>query len=442
MTRRLRHQITSGIQSWLPGRSFRRQFSSLSAANLAVAATSLAATVALARVLTVEDFGRVVFAQATAQVVVILMDPRLEDALVRYVPQLSQTEQPGAPTALFRRLLSLDAGLGIAFVVIAGIILLSGSLPLRGVADPELIFLAIAHMGAQASYGTIAAAFGVTDGYSRFGGLDVLRTLSITGAGLGGLFAGGGPGYLAATAATAAVGTIVVGRIAWQRMNDRFGSSSHVRLLDTPGFVSFTWKSSLASSLTVGTEQLPLSVIGAVAGPQTLAAFRVAVTPGRLVVGGFGPASGIMFPAFARDIAAGHPDLVRAKARRWSLGAAPFAVAGGLLAWLTLPYVLPFVFGPPFEDAVAAATLLVIAALIRGTVIWSKVVALAVGRPGVRIGVIATESLALFATTWHLAPEGVSSIAAAHLVIAACASLVWWVLLDYLVAHSEDTSAG
>src|SRR4051794_24539206 len=98
----------------LPSAHLRRSFSSLSASTATVAVTSFASTVVLARVLTPKQFGQVVFAQATAQALFVVLDPRLEDALVRYVPRVARTRR-GAATNLFRRLVTLDVALGLGF---------------------------------------------------------------------------------------------------------------------------------------------------------------------------------------------------------------------------------------------------------------------------------------------------------------------------------------
>ncbi len=386
-------------------------------------------TVALARALEPEEFGQLVFALAAAQILYIMLDPRLEDSLIRFVPQIARDGGRGAATALYERFIGIDAAIALGAGGLAVAVLLSDLVPLGGVADPGILALAVVQMTAQAPWGTVGAAYGITDGWARFGLVDIVRTAVTTCAGLIGLYAGGAAGYLAASAATTAIATVVVGLVAWKRMRAAHGPASSLDALAGKGVGGYTVKSSIASSLSVGTEQLPLVVIGFVAGPQVLALFRVALAPARLFTAMFSPAAGILFPLFSRDAARGSLERIRSAARTWSLLSAAPALLGAVLAWLTLPSLLPLAFGDAFDATVTAASLLACSALVRGTVMWSKVLALAIGRPGVRIAVLAVETGLLALASWVLAHRGLNAIATAHLAIAILVSFIWGVLL-------------
>ena len=148
----------------------------------------------------------------------------------------------------------------------------------------------------------------------------------------------------------------------------------------------------LASSLAVGNEQLPLAIIGLAGGPQVLALFRVALAPARLVGALVSPAGNFLFTSFTREAAKRRLGEVRRQALTWTAPAIPVAILASLVAWAALPALIGLVFGAGYDDAVVAATLLVAAALVRGTVVWSKVIALAVGRPEVRSALLRSKA--------------------------------------------------
>ena len=406
----------------------RRQLSSLTLANAVITATSVAMTVALARTLGPVEFGQVVFAQTAAALLFAVLDPRLEDALVRYVPILESGSDPGAATALFGRLLAIDAILGLGFAAMVVAVVSTLAFPLGHTADGTLLALAIVQMGVRASQGTSSAAYAVTSGLVRLGAAQVVAAMVLTTVGLCGLLAGGAVGYLASTAAASVLVSFAMCWSAGRRMRRRYGSPSR-RGPVPAGMVRFTWRSSLASSLATGTEQLPLTILGAVAGPETLGVFRVALSPARLVAALFSPIASILFPTLSTAAAAGAHHEVSVLARSWTHRLAPVALvaAAGMVA--ALPLLVPLMFGEAFEDAVPAAVLLCLAALLRGAVVWSKVMPLAIGRPDVRIVVLAAEGALLAVSTWILAGDGASAVATAHLAVAAGSTLTWmWVL--------------
>ena len=87
-----------------------------------------------------------------------------------------------------------------------------------------------------------------------------------------------------------------------------------------------------------------------------------------------------------------------------------------------------------------AAVLLAFAALLRGAVVWSKVMPLAIGRPEVRIVVLAAEGALLVVSTWILADEGATAVATAHLAVALASMLTWIRILrdvERLAAHDD-----
>ena len=347
-----RDGLSRGRARLRPRGPLSRQFASLAASNAVVGAISFAVLVVLARTLGTRELGQVVFAQATASSLFALLDPRLEDALVRYVPLVARRSGGGAATALVRRFMMIDQVLGLAFAGIAIAIVLSGLIPLGPSGNSTFLALALVQMGARAAQGTASAGYSVTDNLSRFGVVQGTTALGTSAAGLAGLAIGGATGYLIGAAAGTAVATVAMSVGAHRRMRARFGPPRRASTDAVPGMTRFTWKSSVASSLALGTDVLPLTVVGAVAGPQTLALVRVALGPARLVASLYSPVASVLFPVFTLRCGARRDRVVPQRAWHFTLVALPIALVGTVVGWIVLPTLLPFVFGSAFDDAV------------------------------------------------------------------------------------------
>ena len=140
----------------------------------------------------------------------------------------------------------------------------------------------------------------------------------------------------------------------------------------------------------------------------------------------FSPLPAIFFPLLSRTAAREQFDEVRTRVLDWTrLSLAP-AIATGAIAWILLPIVIPLLFGSRFDFAVQPARYLVIAALIRGSTAWSKVLAFAVGRPGVSFATTSFDAALLIGATWWLASQGSATLVAlAHCGVAALVSIIY-----------------
>jgi O-antigen/teichoic acid export membrane protein len=327
--------------------------------------------------------------------------------------------------------------MGLAFAGVAAAVLGTGAISPGGPADATLLSLAILQAGVRAPQGTVGAAYSVTSGLTRLGAVQVTATMAVTAAGLVGLAASGATGYLAGSGAASALASLAMCWNAYRRMRRRYGPPTR-RSPAPVGMVRFTWRSSLASSLATGTEQLPLTVLGAVAGADVLGLFRVALSPARLVATLFSPVAAILFPTLSTAAAEGAHREVSILARTWTRRLTPVALVAAAGMAAALPLLVPLMFGDAYEDAVPAAVLLAFAALLRGAVVWSKVMPLAIGRPEVRIVVLTAEGALLVVSTWILADEGATAVALAHLGVALVSMLTWIRILrdvERLAAH-------
>ncbi len=110
----------------------------------------------------------------------------------------------------------------------------------------------------------------------------------------------------------------------------------------------------------------------------------------------------------------------------WTRLVLPVVAALSVIAWIALPKIVPLIYGPEFGAAVEPARFLVLAALIRSLTAWSKVLSLAVGRPGVRLAVTAVDACLLVAGTWVIALRGtLTDVAVWHMVVACVVTVVW-----------------
>jgi O-antigen/teichoic acid export membrane protein len=403
-----------------------RQFASLTTSHLATAIASFVGVAFLARTVSLEQFGRVVFAQATVTTIFIFLDPRLEDAVLRFIPLIHRRFGSGEAADLFRRVLLFDGLLGVVFAILGIVVLWVDAIPLGSAGDREFLMLAVLQLGLQAAMGTAAAGFAITDGLTQMGLIRALVASVAMGLSLGGLFFGGAVWYMAMLALAAGVSTLAVGLLAWRRVTSHFGRPVPLPAGWMREFSVFSLVASLAASVSIGIDTLPLSIIGIVAGPGVLGQFRVGLAPAKLTATAFSPLPTIYFPLLSREAANDEYEKIRSRVLGWTRATIPVALVLGAIAWVTLPWALPLVFGSKFTSSVPVARLLVIAALARGLVAWSKVLALAVGKSGVNLLITMLDAVLLFSATWWIALRaGAGQVALAHLGVAIIVSGVW-----------------
>jgi O-antigen/teichoic acid export membrane protein len=122
----------------------------------------------------------------------------------------------------------------------------------------------------------------------------------------------------------------------------------------------------------------------------------------------------------------------------WTRATIPVAIVLALIAWFTLPALVPLVFGAQFAPAVPVARFLALAALARGVIAWSKVLALAIGRSGVNLLITCVDAALIVASTWWLSSKtSATTVAIAHFGIALFVCVVW-IRFALTLKHSMD----
>jgi O-antigen/teichoic acid export membrane protein len=412
-----------------------RPYTSLGLANVVAAGASFLSLAVLAHALSVDEFGRLVFARSVTAAAFAFLDPRLDDSLQRFVPIVHRDHGGRAASRLFERVLVVDVAVNAAFCALGLMLVVAGAVPSSGIADPALLAPAIVLIAAQGPIGTFSAGYALTDGLARWGVLQSVAAVVVTTASLIGLAAGGAVGFLACGATAAVITTAAFWLATVLRTRRAFGKPSVERHSLPRGFLSFTLRAAANSSVLIGAEALPLTIVGLRANAATLAAFRVALSPGRLADALVSPVASIVYPRASRASAERRSAAAAREALRFSARVAPLAAAVFCIGAVVMPLAITVAFGHSFRGASGTATLLLAAALLRGAVAWSKTLPLALGdaTPRLVVSIIDVAGLitaaALFGDTKNALGVGIGYVA-----IAAAAATYW---LRYALRNSR-----
>lgn len=421
-----------------PGHRHLRTFASLSAATQGEAVLSFLSTVALIRVTGTEVSGKVFFAQSLAGMWSMLWDPRLEDATQRFVPVLQETAH-GRGTWLFVRLLRLDVVIGLfAAAIGAGGVALARAAGWLGTDQALFLLLALLAFGITAPIGTAAAGFAVV---RQLGRLGALRSATAAGSfvvTVTALVVAGPVAFLAASVLTGLTTTVILSATAHRAVARELGPPPPGPIPIPDGIVRFAVKSSAATSVGAASERGVLTLAGFLGGPSLVTFLKVAGAAGRLYVSFVSSAAAQIYPRIAsaavrRDLTGIRRDTMRT--------AVLLAMLGVVTVITTSPLAGPaldIVYGPTYGWLAEVTVILLLAACIRGTVVWGKVFPLALGRPGVFLTFVIAESLliptALFLSSWlGGTPEHAIAIFAwADVSLAVIRVVTWLVLLRTL----------
>lgn len=425
------------LRGLLPEALVLRQFTGLTLANVVVACASFVSLVVLARTLSVDEFARIVFARSAVAAAFTLLDPRVEDALVRFLPGIERGQGAPAASRVFERMLLFDQAVNVAFGVLGLALLLTLPVPHASIADPALLSLATIQIAAQGSLGTMSAGFALTDGLARWGLLQSVSMIVITAASLVGLVFGGSVGFLAGGALGAGVTTSALWLTTVKTTRRAYGAPAQKSEPLPKGFTSFTLRAAANSSVSIGAEAVPLTVIGLRADASIVAGFRIALSPGRFAAAVVSPVASIIYPRASRAAAAQQSAYAAEEALRFTRRTVPIAAVLVGIAPIVMPTAIELVFGEQYGDFSATATILLAAALIRGTVAWSKTLPLAFGDATRRLLISLFDVVALVSAAALLAdtPHALG-VAVAYVVIALVVSFYW---IAY--AHGKKATA-
>jgi O-antigen/teichoic acid export membrane protein len=141
----------------------------------------------------------------------------------------------------------------------------------------------------------------------------------------------------------------------------------------------------------------------------------------------------------SRDAAASELSRIRSRILSWTALLSLLALIGGVVTWFLIPVLLPLLFGSRYSAVAKAAWILTCAALLRGSVVWAKVLPLALGRSGLKLIVTITDAALVTSAAWWGATRGLQAIAWSQLG-AAILYVGIWILLALSLSRTGLTA--
>ncbi len=416
-----------------------RTFGSLTVAGQVEAALSFLTTAALVRLAGGTEAGQVLFVQSVASVWFLLWDPRLEDALQRFVP-LERLRGPGRGTWFYYRLVRLDLLAGLLATSVGVVAALSAAAV--GWVSTELLWLlvpAVLGAGVVTPSGSGSAGFALTDQLARLGTIRLVLAVFGCLVTLTGLLVAGPVGYLASTVVTGAVTTVVLTVGACRRVRAAFGPPTRGPLAMPRGLVPFLVKTSATGSVSAGSDSGLTLLAGLCGGPALVTNLKVATAMARLLLSFVSPVAAQLYPRLAQAAALGRRtavmhDALRSSALTGAIGAVGVVVAAPLAGPL-----LGMVYGAEYAVLSTAAVVLLAGGALRGSVIWGKVLPSALGFPGVRLAFLTAEGicqlgiLVAVSQFWPGPERTAAAFAWGSLCLLALSTACWFLVLRVLV---------
>jgi O-antigen/teichoic acid export membrane protein len=417
---------------------FRRRFATAAGLYLSVG-LGILGTIAAARILGLDGFGRFATVMAVVGLAQTLLDLTVEESLTKFGFRYVAGEEWGKLHRLFRRALELKL-LGGAL----------GSLLVLALAPfADTIFGAdglAAPMAAGAALPLLASPENVSASALLLRGRYDLRgwLLSVTmGIRLIAILVGASFGVtetLVALALGQVVATGVAGTAGIVALR-RFPHAKPEPLGDDrPTIVSFVVHSSVATGVLSLRAALTPVLLGVVAGTTQVGYYRVALAPQSGFSAASAPVRLVLLTEQTRDWEHGREQVVVRGLRRYTLAAAAVAAVALPVFLLAMPWLVRVVFGSEYLPAVDAARIVLFSAAILLVLGWSKSLPVTIGRPRLRIVTHGIETAVLLPLVVVLGARwGVTGAAVAILVSTVVFAAAWAVVLVRLRAELRAT---
>jgi O-antigen/teichoic acid export membrane protein len=406
----------------------RRRFATAAGLYLSVA-LGILGTIAAARILGLEGFGRFATVLALVGLAQTLLDLTVEESLTKFGFRYVAAEDWGKLHRLFRRALELKlVGGALASLVLLALAPVADTIfGTDGLAGPMAAGAAIPFL---ASPENVSASALLLRGRYDLRGLLLSVTMGVrliaivVGASIGVTAALGAlaVGQLIATAIVGTVGTVALRRF----------PAGETRSLgsDRREILSFVVRSSVATGVVSLRTALAPVLLGVVAGTTHVGYYRVALAPQSGFSAASAPVRLVLLTEQTRDWEYGREQTVLRGLRRYSLGAAAVAAAAVPAFLLAMPWLVRVVFGSEYLPAVDAARIVLVAAAILLVLGWSKSLPVTIGRPHLRIVTHGVETLVLLPLVVVLGARwGVTGAAVAILIATLAFALTWAVVL-------------
>jgi O-antigen/teichoic acid export membrane protein len=390
---------------------------------------SFASTVLAANSLGPERYGPLVLALSTVLVVVTFLDFPLEEAVVHYGSRALSAGDPGSLHRLLRTALRVDLAVGVP--VFVALIVMSGpvaSLVSGGRLDPSLVQIAALDSLLRTVDGTTGAALLLS---SR----PQLRAWSMAWTSLMrlvfvavGVSVGGVKAVLVAFVASSLGGSCLQALLAWRTgwRDWRRAASSESPSVPIRRLALFGLNSGITTTAIAARLGIVSIILGRAAGPTQVGILHVATFPVTLAGVVSAPIRMTMYPEQARLAAERRPHLLWRSIRDYTLLSLAVGVAGGVVGWFLLPWLLPTLYGEEFVSAIAPGRVMLLAGVATLAVAWSKPLPAAIGRPALRTVVSIGELAATAVLMVVLARYGAIGAATTVSLVTGGIGVLWW----------------
>jgi O-antigen/teichoic acid export membrane protein len=415
----------------------RRRFATAAGLYLSVG-LGILGTIAAARILGLEGFGRFATVIAVVGLAQTLLDLTVEESLTKFGFRYIATEDWGKLHGLFRRALELKLlGGALASLVILGLAPFAASI--FGAEDLAAPMAAAAALPFLASPENVSASALLLRGRYDLRGWLLSLTMGIR---LLAILIGASMGVTAAVAALAVgqlVATAVVGTVGTLALR-RFPPAAPQALgADRGEIVSFVVQSSVATGVLSLRAALTPVLLGVVAGTTQVGYYRVAMAPQSGFSAASAPVRLVLLTEQTRDWEHGRHETVLRGIRRYSLAAAAIAAVAVPIFLLLMPWLVRVVFGSVYLPAVDAARIVLVSAAILLILGWSKSLPVTIGRPRLRIVTHGIETAVLLPLVLLLGARwDVTGAAVAILISTLVFAAAWTVVLVRLRAELRD----
>lgn len=405
----------------------RRRFETAAGLYLSVA-LGILGTVAAARILGLEDFGRFATVAAVVGLAQTLLDLTVEESLTKFGFRYVAGEEWGKLRRLFRRALELKlVGGALASLVLLALAPFADTIfGTDGLAWPMVAGAVIPLVASPENVN--ASALLLRGRYDLRGWLlsvtMAIRLVAIlVGASLGvtEALAALAVGQVAATAVVGLAGSLALRRF----------PAAEPRALgpDRREIVAFVAKSSVATGVISLRAALTPVLLGVAAGTTHVGYYRVALAPQSGFSAASAPVRLVLLTEQTRDWERGRRDSVLQGVWRYSLGAAAVAAVAVPVFLLAMPTLVRWVFGREYLPAVDAARIVLLAAAVLLVLGWSKSLPVTLGRPQLRIVTHGLEAVVLLPLVLVLGARWEVTGAAVALLVSTLVFAAAWVVI-------------
>ena len=389
------------------------------------AALGLAATAATAHLLGPADFGLVALAMAYPELVIAVLAIKSSSVTTRYLATLRADQRLEEMGAVCKIGIGLDTG---AYLLAFVIVMLSSGV----VADvfygaPGLASLMMLYALSLPLLGPVPTAHAVLSVTGRFGWLGVIQVgesalrlvLTVARIARGDGVAGAIIAAVAAQSSAAIAWTVMAwwalsedGVVAWWRAPVKRVAWLRRELGATMGW------NYLMVTLRGLMSQLPLMWLGRVRGPEEAGYFRLAttiVTTAGYVEGALGR---VVSPILAARMHGEGPRQVSSLVRAWTIRFGFPLTMSIAVVLVSLPLVVPALFGARFIRAVPTIQLALAGTLVSGLLFWVSPYYFAAGKVAAMTGIYASGVLVALGAAWgavmYFGAAGLAAVVAAE----------------------------